>query len=140
MDQTAFYRSRGRGKYAILEHKTWRHACRAPAHGHKEDNVTCPFCHGFFQVRIYSKSKARLRKILFAFSFFAVAVCGVTLGLVAGRRTTFMGLSLAAPFMVFSAWQFLNGIRGKFDPSDMVSHARGKVHRIYDDHKITFFR
>jgi len=90
-------------------------------------------------MRVYSKSKARLRKILFAFSFFAVAAGGIVLGVWGGHKTAFMGFSLAAPFMVFAVWQLLNVIRGRFNPSDIVAHARGKVHRIFDDQKITFF-
>ena len=138
MDQTAVYRSRGRGRFAIPEHKTWRHSFRVPEHGHNKDSITCPFCHGSFQLSVYSKSKARIRKAMFVSSFFAVAACGIVLGVFAGGRTAFVGLSLAAPFVIFAVWQLLNVFRGKFDPSDIVAHARGKVHRIYDDHKITF--
>jgi hypothetical protein len=137
MDQTAVFRSRGRGM-AMPERKTWRHACIVPEHNHQEDRVACPFCHKVFQIRVYSESKARRRKIGFAAAFFAVAAGAIALGALAGRKTAFMGAGLAAPFLIFAVWQGLNVIRRRFDPGDIVSHARGKVHRIYNDRQIIF--
>jgi hypothetical protein len=138
MGEKEVCRTRGRGRIIMLHHKTWRQTFRVPDKGNRGYNVVCPFCDGFFQVRVYSKIKARFRKIFFASSFFSIAASGIVLGVFAGRKTGFLALALAAPFMCFAIWQLFNIIRGSFDPSDMVTHGRGKVHRIFDDRKITF--
>jgi hypothetical protein len=89
-------------------------------------------------VKVYSEQKARLRKYFFASCFFAIAACGILFGVAAGSKKGFMGYSIAAPFILFAVWQLSNAIRGRLDPSDVVSHARGKIHRIYDEKKLSF--
>jgi hypothetical protein len=120
------------------QHETWQETLTVPEKGYSKTNVTCPVCHEAFQVKVYSKSKARFRKLYFASCFFTIAACGIVLGVFAGRGKGYMGYSLAAPFGFFTAWQLVNTVRGRFDPSDVVSHAKGKVHRIFGEQKITF--
>ena len=83
-------------------------------------------------------SRARLRKLYFASCFLTIAACAVVFGILARSEKGFIGYSLAAPFVCFTVWQLLNVIRGRFDASDVVSHAQGKVHRIFDERKIKF--
>jgi hypothetical protein len=126
------YRSRGRGRMTLTQCETWQETFTVPEEGYNKINLTCPICHGPFEVRVYSKSKARLRKLYFAACFLTIAACGIVFGVLAGSEKGFMGYSLAAPFICFTVWQLLDVIRGRFDASDVVSHARGKVHRILD--------
>jgi len=138
MFQKEIYRGPVRGTMTLGQHETWQERLSVPEKGYTKTNITCPVCHASFQVKVYSKSKARLRKLFFASSFFAIAACGIVFGVFAGRGKGFMGYSLAVPFGLFTVWQLVNAIRGRFDPSDIVSHAKGKVHRIFGDQKITF--
>jgi len=132
------YRSRGRGRMTLTQYKTWRETFTVPEGGYNKIKLFCPICHSPFEVRVYSKSKARIRKLYFASCFLAIAAGGIVLGVFACSEKRFMGYSLAVPFMCFTVWQLLNVIRRRFDPSDVVSHSRGKVHRIFDEHKIIF--
>ena len=132
------YESRGRGKIALTQYETWRETFTIPEKGYNKVNLTCPICHSSFEVKVYTKSKARLRKLCFATCFLTIATCGIVFGVFSHSEKGFIGYSLAAPFICFTAWQLLNVIRGRFDASDIVSHARGKVHRIFDERKIIF--
>jgi len=132
------YRSPVRGTMTLAQHETWQETFTVPEKGYTKTSITCPVCHAPFQVKVCSKSKARLRKLFFASCFFAIAACGIVFGVFAGGEKGYIGYSLAAPFGFFTVWQLVNAIRGRFDPSDVVSHARGKVHRIFDEQKITF--
>ena len=138
MFQKDVYRSPVRGTMTLAQHETWQETFTVPEKGYTKRNITCPVCHASFQVKVCSQSKARLRKLFFASCFFAIAACGIVFGVFAGREKGYIGYSLAAPFGFFTAWQLVNAMRGRFDPSDIVSHAKGKVHRIFDEHKITF--
>ena len=122
----------------LAQHETWQETFTLPEKGSSKTNITCPVCQASFQVKVYSPSKARLRKLFFGSCFFAIAACGVIFGVLAGRGKGYIGYSLAAPFGFFTLWQVANVVRGRFDPSDLVCHSRGKVHRIFDEHKITF--
>jgi hypothetical protein len=138
MFQKEIYRSRVMGTMRLGQHETWQEKLTVPEKGHTKTNITCPVCHASFQVKVYSKSRARLRKLFFASCFFAIAACGIVFGVFAGREKGFIGYSLAAPFGLFTVWQLVNAIRERFDPSDVVSHAQGKVHRIFGERKIIF--
>ena len=138
MFQKEIYRSPVKGTMTLAQHETWQETFTLPEKGYTKANITCPVCHESFQVKICSKSKARLRKLFFASCFFAIAACGIVFGVFAGRGKGYIGYSLAVPFGFFTLWQVANAVRGRFDPSDLVCHAQGKVHRIFDDHKITF--
>jgi len=132
------YRSRGRGRITLTQYETWRETFTVPEEGYNRTKLTCPICHTSFEVKVYSKSRTRLRKIYFASCFFAIAACGIVIGVLAGSEKGFMAYSLAAPFICFTVWHLLNAIRGRFDASDVVSHARGKIHKIFDEQKIIF--
>jgi hypothetical protein len=136
--EKVMYQSRGRGRVTSIEYKTWRETFIVPEQGYNRINLTCPICHLFFALKIYSKSRARLRKIYFASCFLAIAACAIALGVFARSDKGFMGYSLSAPFICFAVWQLWNVIRRRFDAGDVVSHAGGKVHRIFDEHKIIF--
>ena len=138
MFQKDVYQSPVRGTMTLTQHETWQETFSLPEKGYTKTNIICPVCHESFQVKVYSASKARLRKLFFASCFFAIAACGIVLGVFAGRGKGYIGYSLAAPFGLFALWQLANVIRGRFHPSDLVSHGQGKVHRIFDDHTITF--
>jgi hypothetical protein len=107
-----------------------------PEKGYNKINLFCPICHSPFELKARSKSKARLRKFYFAFCFFMIALCGIFFGVSAGGKKGFMGYSIATPFIFFAGWQLLNAIRERFDASDVLSHAQGKIHRIYDEKKV----
>ena len=132
------YRSRRLGAVTLTRRRTWLETFAVPQKGHNKINLVCPTCHSPFAVKVYSRAKARLRKLYFASCFFAIAACGIAFGVWAGSEKGFMGYSIAAPFIIFAVWQLLNAIRGRFYPSDIVSHAGGKVHRIYDEKKVIF--
>ncbi len=137
--EKVIYESRGRGKITSTQYKTWRETFTVPEEGYNKINLTCPICHSSFEVKVYSKSKARLRKLYFASCFLTIAACGIVFAVFAHReKKGFIGYSLAAPFICFTVWQLLNVVRGRFDASDVVSHARGKVHKIFDERKIIF--
>jgi hypothetical protein len=140
MFQKEIYRSPVMGTMTLGQHETWQETFTLPEKGYRKTSVTCPVCHESFQVKVYSKSKARLRKLFFASCFFAIAACGIVFGVFAGSGKGYMSYSLAAPFGFFTVWQLVNAVRGRFDPSDIVSHAKGKVHRIFGERKITFPR
>jgi len=132
------YESRGRGRITLTQYKTWRETFTVPEKGYNKINLTCPICYSSFEVKVYSKSRARLRKLYFTTCFLTIAACGIVFGVFARNEKGFIGYSLAAPFICFTVWQLLNVVRGRFDASDVVSHARGKVHRIFDERKIIF--
>lgn len=132
------YRSRRLGAVRMTQRQTWLERFAVPQKGHKKTSFVCPICHSACEVKVYSKAAARRRKLLFASSFMMVAACGIVFGVYAGGEKGFMGYSIAVPFIVFAAWQLLDAIRGRFDPSDVVCHVRGRIHRIYGDRKITF--
>ena len=132
------YQNRGRGRVTLTEYRTWRETFTVPVEGYNKIDLTCPICHSRFEVRVRSKSRARLRKLYFASCFLTIAAGGIVFGVLARNEKGFMGYSLSAPFICFTLWQLLNVIRGRFDPSDVVSHVRGKVHRIFDERKIMF--
>lgn len=132
------YRSPSRGRLTLGHYKTWRETFTVPDEGYKEINLTCPICHSSFVVRVYNTSKARLRKLYFDSCFIAIASGALVLGVFAPTGKGFLGYYLAAPFICFAVWQLLSVIRGRFDASDVVSQVRGKVHRIFDEHKIIF--
>lgn len=140
MFRKEIYRSGSRGRMALAHHKAWSQLFTVPEKGYNMASVRCPVCREVFHVKVFCKPKARLRKFCFAFCFFAIAAGGTVLGLYAGKRKGFVALSLVAPFVFFSLWQLLNAFRGRLDPSDLITHARGKVHRIFDDHKISLFQ
>jgi hypothetical protein len=124
---------------ALAHHKAWSQSFTIPEKGFTVSTVRCPICQSVFQVKVYSKAKARMRKFFFAACFFVIAAIASGLGLYAGKGKGLFALSLAVPFFVFGLWQLLNALRGRLDPSDLMTHARGKVHRIFDDRKISFF-
>ena len=132
------YRSRGRGRIIMTQYERWRQTFTVPGKGYKKVSLTCPICHRPFEVKVHSKSRTRLRKLYFASCFLTIAAGGIVFGVFAGTEKGLMGYSLAAPFICFTVWQFSNAIRGRFDPSDFVSHAGGKIHRIFDEQKIAF--
>ena len=132
------YRSRSRGRMTLTQYERWRETLTVPEAGYNRTKLTCPTCHTFFEVKVYSKSRTRLRKLYFASCFFAIAACGIVLGVLAGSEKGFMVYSLAAPFICFAVWHLSNAIRGRFDASDVVCHARGKLHKIFDEQKIIF--
>jgi hypothetical protein len=132
------YRSRRLGTIGMTQRKTWLERFAVPEKGYKKRNLVCPICHSAFEMKVYSKAKARRRKLYFASCFIMIATCGIAFGVYAGREKGLMGYSMAAPFILFAAWQLLNAIRGRFDPSDVVCHVRGRTHRIYGDRKISF--
>jgi len=128
------YRSPSLGTFTVTQPKTWTETFSVPEKGHDRIRLLCPICESPLEVKIYSKKVARLRKFYFAFCFFAIAACGILLGVSAGNEAGLIGCSLAAPFILFAAWQFLNAICGRFHASDIVSQMRGKIHRIYSVH------
>jgi hypothetical protein len=132
------YRSPSLGTLTLPKRRTWEETLTIPEKGYNTINLVCPMCHSAFGVKVYSKAMARVRKFYFASCFFTIAASGIVFGVFAGVEKGFLGYSIAAPFMFFTVWQLSNGIRGRFDPSDLVSHARGKIHRIYDEKKIIF--
>jgi hypothetical protein len=122
----------------LLQYETWQERLTAPEKGYNKINLTCPICHSHFEVKVYSMSRARLRKLYFASCFLTIAACAVVLNILAPSEKGFLFYSLAAPFVYFTVWQLFNVILGRFDASDIVSHAQGKVHRIFDERKIKF--
>ena len=132
------YRSRGRGRMTLLQYETWQERFTAPEKGYNKINLTCPICHSHFEVKVYSMPRARLRKLYFASCFLTIAACAIVFSILSHNEKGFIGYILAAPFVYFTVWQLLNVIRGRFDASDIVSHAQGKVHRIFDERKIKF--
>jgi hypothetical protein len=132
------WRSPSLGVIRLTERKTWLETIAIPEKGYNKINILCPICHSPFRVKVYSKARARRRKFYFASCFFTIAACGIVFGAFAGSKKGFMGYSIAAPFVFFTVWQLSNAIRGRFDPSDIVSHAGGKIHRIYDEKKVIF--
>ncbi len=129
----------GRGRATLTQYETWRETLTVPGEGTESVELTCPTCHNSFEVKVHSQSKARRRKLYFASIFFAIAMVGVIFGAFAGRERGFIGYSIGAVFVYFTLWQSLNAIRGKFDPTDLVTHARGKQHKIFDEKEaITF--
>ena len=123
----------GRGRATLTQYETWRETLTVPGEGTERVELTCPTCHNSFEVKVHSKSKARLRKLCFASIFFAIATVGIIFGAFAGRERGFIGYSIGAVFIYFTLWQSFNAIRGKFDATDLVVHARGKCHRIFDE-------
>ncbi|MDY6987671.1 MAG: hypothetical protein SWQ30_06395 [Thermodesulfobacteriota bacterium] len=109
-----------------------------PEKGHTRRSLVCPICHRAFEVKVYSRATARRRKLYFASCFMMIATSGILFGVYAGHEKGFMGYLIAAPFILFAAWQLLDAIRGKLDPGDVVGHAGGAIHRIYGDRKVTF--
>jgi len=128
------YRSPSLGTFTVTQPKTWIETFSVPEKGHDSIRLLCPICDSPFEVKIYSKQMARLRKLYFASCFFGIAACGILLGVSAGSEEGLIGCSLAAPFILLAAWQFLNAISGRFEAGDIVSHMRGKIHRIYSVH------
>ena len=132
------YRSPSLGILTLTQRKTWIETFAVPEKGHNKINIVCPTCDRPFELKVYSKSKARLRKFYFAFCYLTIAACGIAFGVSAGTEEGFIGYGVAAPFIFFTVWQLSNAVRGSFDASDMVSHSRGKIHRIYDQQKLIF--
>jgi hypothetical protein len=132
------YRSSSLGAIKVPQRRTWLETIAIPENGYNRISLICPICGSCFGLKVRSNKRARLRKFYFASCFFAIAGCGILFGILAGNSQGFMGYSIAAPFTIFTVWQLSNGIRRRFDPSDLVSHAGGKIHRIYDDTKIIF--
>jgi len=132
------YRSPRLGPITVLRRRTWVETIAIPEKRYNKTNLVCPICHSVFRLKVYSKARARLRKFYFASCFFTIAASGIVFGVFAGSERGFLGYSIAAPFMFFTVWQLSNGIRGRFDPSDLMSHAGGKIHRIYDEKKVIF--
>ena len=129
-----FYEDRtGRGRAALTQYETWRETLTVPEKGAEIVELTCPTCQNSFEVKVYSKSKARRRKLYFASIFFAIAVVGIIFGAFAGMERGFIGFCIGAVFICFTLWQSINAIRGKFDATDIVVHARGKRHKIFDE-------
>lgn len=129
----------GRGKASLTQYETWRETLTVPGKGTEKVELTCPICHNSFEVKVYSQSKARRRKLCFASFFFAIAILGIVFGAFAGREGGFIGYSIGAVFIYFALWQSLTAIREKFDATDLVTHAPGKRHKIFDERKaITF--
>lgn len=122
--------SRGRGTLTSGRYKTWQETFTLPEKGFNREDIVCPMCRSPFQLRVYSESKARLRKLYFASCFLAIAACAIVFGIFNEGKMAFMGYSIAAPYVLFSLWQLFGVVRQRFDASDFVSHARGKVHRI----------
>ena len=123
----------GRGKATLTQYETWRETLTVPGEGTERVELTCPTCHNSFEVKVYSKSKARCRKFYFASIFFGIAIVGIIFGAFAGMERGFIGYSIGAVFICFTLWQSLNAIRGKFDVTDLVVHAQGKRHKIFDE-------
>ena len=98
-----------------------------------------PTCHNSFEVKVYSKSKARLRKFYFASIFFAIAIVGIIFGAFAGMERGFIGYSIGAVFICFTLWQSLNAILGKYDATDLVVLTQGKRHKIFDEKEAMTF-
>ena len=129
----------GRGKATLTQYETWRETLTVPTEGTERVELTCPTCHKSFEVKVYSKSKARRRKLCFASIFLAIAMAGIVFGTFAGSEKGFIGYAIAAVFIYFALCQSLDLIRGKFDTTDLVSHGRGKPHKIFDQKRaITF--
>ena len=126
----------GRGKATLTQYETWQETLTVPGEGTARVELTCPTCHNSFEVIVHSKSKARRRKLYFASLFFAIALVGIIFGAFAGWERGLIGYSIGAVFIYFTLWQALNAIRGHFDATDLVTHARGKRHRIFDEKPI----
>ena len=127
----------GRGKAELTQYETWRETLTLPEKGTERVELACPTCNNTFEVKVHSKSKAHLRKFYFASIFFAIAIVGIIFGAFAGMESGFIGYCIGAIFICFTLWQSINAIRGKFDATDIVVHARGKRHKIFDE-KETF--
>jgi hypothetical protein len=132
------YRSSSLGTITVPQRRTWTEKIAIPENGYNRVSLICPICNSCFGLKVYSKTRARLRKFYFASCFFAIAGCGILFGILADNSKGLMGYSIAAPFTIFTVWQLSNGIRRRFDASDLVSHAGGKIHRIYDEKKVIF--
>ena len=129
----------GRGKATLTEYELWRETLTVPAEGTERVELTCPTCHNSFEVKVHSKSKARRRKLYFASIFSTIAMAGIVFGAFAGSERGYLGYAIGAVFVYFALCQALDVIRGKFDTTDLVSHGRGKAHRIFDQKRaITF--
>jgi hypothetical protein len=129
------YRSRGRGRLTLTQYKTWQQPFIVPDERYNRINLTCPICHHPFGVKVFSKSKARLRKLCVASCFLIIAACAILFGVLAHGEKGFMGYSLAVPFICFTVWQLSDVIRGRLDASDVVFHMGGKVHKVFDGGK-----
>ena len=132
------YRSPSLGVITVPQRRTWIETIPVPKKGYNKLNLICPICDGHFGLKVCSQARARVRKFSFASCFFAIAGCGVLFGILPGGSKGPLGYSIGGLFAVFAVWQLSNGIRRRFDASDFVSHAGGKIHRIYDEQKITF--
>ncbi len=123
----------GRGRAVLTKYETWRETLTVPDQGSGKIELNCPLCHKSFEVRVYSKSRARLRKLSFGSIFFTIAMGGILFGAFAGQERGFIGFGIGALFIYFTLWQSLNAIRGRFDATDLVTQARGKRHKIFDE-------
>ena len=123
----------GRGKAALTQYETWQETLTVPGQGTEIVELTCPTCNSSFEVKVHSKAKARRRKFYFASIFFAIAIVGIVFGAFSGMKSGFIGYCIGAIFIYFTLWQSINSIRGKFDATDIVVHARGKRHKIFDE-------
>jgi len=130
--------SRRLGAIKVTQRQTWLERLAVPDKGHRRRRLVCPICHSAFEVKVYSKATARRRKLYSGSCFIMIATCGILWGVYGGHEKGFMGYSLAAPFILFAAWQWRDAIRGRFDPGDVVGHGGGAIHRIYGDRKFTF--
>ena len=123
----------GRGKATLTQYETWRETLTVPGEGTDRVEVTCPICNHSFEVNIHSTPKARRRKLCSASIFLAIALVGVMFGAFAGTERGFIGYGIGALFLFFTLWQAIDAFSGKFDATDLVTYARGRRHRIFDD-------
>jgi len=124
----------------VSDHKTWRQTFAVPEQGNALAKVKCPTCGALFELKVFSEHGARFRKLGFAWWFFVISAVGIVSGVSLGAKKGLFAVTISAPFLVLGVRHLVDALRGQFYPSDLVCHTKGKVHRIFDDHKIMFHK
>jgi hypothetical protein len=127
------YRSPSLGRVKSIGCNTWLEEMKIPDAGHETVFVDCPECRARFLVKVRSWRRALYKKLFVVASFLFIALFIILFARYATKKSTLLGYSLASPFVLLAFWHLVNAMRGKFSPSDVVSHAGGRVHRILDE-------
>jgi hypothetical protein len=127
------YKSPSLGRVKSVGCNTWLEEIKIPDDGQEIVFVDCPECRARFLVKVRSRRRTLSKKLFVVASFLFIALFIIVFVRYATKKGTLLGYSLASPFVLLALWHFVNAMRGKFSPSDVVSHAGGRVHRILDE-------
>lgn len=127
------YRSPSLGRIKSIGCNTWVEDIQIPELGYRTVPVDCPECGVRFLVKVRSRRRALYKKLFVVLCFLLIALLIILFSRYATKRETLFGYSLASPFILLALWHMVNVFRGRFSPSDVVSHSAGRVHRILDE-------